>query len=224
MDEAFAHFLKAYPTFESTRRLDDLRAAEYRRLDDGGHVYLDYTGGGLYADCQLHDHLELLRHNVFGNPHSSNPTSLAMTHLVEGARGYVLKYFNASPDEYEAIFTPNASGALKLVGESYPFGPGDHYLLTFDNHNSVNGIREFARARGAETTYIPMALPEMRVDEAELTRGLERARPGGHNLFAFPAQSNFSGTQHPLEWIARARANGWDVLLDAAAFVPRWGW
>jgi selenocysteine lyase/cysteine desulfurase len=26
--------------------------------------------------------------------------------------------------------------------------------------------------------------------------------------------------QHPLEWIARAQAKGWDVLLDAAAFVP----
>jgi selenocysteine lyase/cysteine desulfurase len=43
---------------------------------------------------------------------------------------------------------------------------------------------------------------------------------GGHNLFAFPAQSNFSSVQHPLDWIERAHARGWDVLLDAAAFVP----
>ena len=28
----------------------------------------------------------------------------------------------------------------------------------------------------------------------------------GHNLFAFPAQSNFSGVKHPLEWIAAAQA------------------
>ena len=33
----------------------------------------------------------------------------------------MLRFFNADPDEYLAIFTPNASGALKLVGESYPF-------------------------------------------------------------------------------------------------------
>jgi selenocysteine lyase/cysteine desulfurase len=39
-------------------------------------------------------------------------------------------------------------------------------------------------------------------------------------LFAYPAQSNFSGMQHPLEWIAEAQAAGWDVLLDAAAFAP----
>ena len=37
---------------------------------------------------------------------------------------------------------------------------------------------------------------------------------------AYPAQSNFSGVQHPLEWIDHAHALGWDVLLDAAAFVP----
>jgi selenocysteine lyase/cysteine desulfurase len=60
----------------------------------------------------------------------------------------------------------------------------------------------------------------MRVDEAQLADYLDRARPGGHNLFAYPAQSNFSGVQHPLEWIGQAQARGWDVVLDAAAFVP----
>jgi selenocysteine lyase/cysteine desulfurase len=39
-------------------------------------------------------------------------------------------------------------------------------------------------------------------------------------LFAFPGQSNFSGVQHPLEWIDVAHARGYDVLLDAAAFAP----
>ena len=141
-------FLKAYPTYAATRHIDDLRATEYGRLDDCDQVYLDYTGGGMYALSQVRQHALLLGGCVFGNPHSSNPSSSASTVLVEQARRCVLEYFNASPDEYVAIFTPNASGALKLVGESFPFETGDHYVLTFDNHNSVNGIREFAR-RGA---------------------------------------------------------------------------
>ena len=99
--------------------------------------------------------MRLLETGVFGNPHSVNPTSAASTELVERARAAVLEFFSASPEEYVAIFTPNATGALRLVGEAYPFHPGDRFLLTFDNHNSVNGIREFARARGAETTYVP---------------------------------------------------------------------
>ena len=219
-DAAFQAFRREYPAYDSTRVLDSLRATEYARLDRQGHVYLDYTGGGLYAESQLRDHLALLDSQVFGNPHSKNLTSLAMTELVEHARDYVLRYFNASPDEYIAIFTPNASGALKLVGESYPFASGDNYLLTFDNHNSVNGIREFARAAGAAVTYIPIVASDMRVDPNALARGLALARPGAHNLFAYPAQSNFTGVQHPLEWIAEAQARGWDVLLDAAAFAP----
>ena len=218
-DPDFVSFLRAYPAYPTTHIIDDLRASEYARLDIGGHVYLDYTGGGLYAESQLRRHTKMLSEHVFGNPHSSNPTSQAATQLVEHAREYVLKFFNADPEEYLAIFAPNASGALKLVGESYPF-PGGRYLLTFDNHNSVNGIREFAHARGAEVTYIPIALPDMRVDESQLKRELERPSKSGHNLFAYPAQSNFSSVKHPLEWVERAHRHGWDVLLDAAAFVP----
>ncbi len=206
--------------YRATSKIDALRAAEYARLDAGKQVYLDYTGGGLYADAQLRAHLELLRTQVFGNPHSSNPTSQAMTDLVERARAYILEFFNADPDEYCAIFTQNASGALKLVGEAYPFAPGDRYLLTFDNHNSVNGIREFARARGARVTYVPVMLPDMYLAQDVLAQELERPNEGGNNLFAYPAQSNFSGVQHPLEFVEWAHARGWDVLLDAAAFTP----
>ena len=212
-------FLQKYPAYKQTQMIDDLRKRDYSRLDAGEHVYLDYTGGGIYAESQIQKHQQLLHDNVYGNPHSSNPTSLAATHLVEGAREYILKFFNADPDEYLAIFTPNASGALKLVGESYPF-PNGRYLLTFDNHNSVNGIREFAHARGAEVTYIPVMLPEMRVDASQLELELARPSKAGHNLFAYPAQSNFSSVKHPLEWIEKAHAYGWDVVLDAAAYVP----
>jgi selenocysteine lyase/cysteine desulfurase len=143
-----------------------------------------------------------------------------MTCLVDSARAYVLEFFNAAPDEYECIFTLNASGALKLVGESYPFAPGSQYLLTFDNHNSVNGIREYARARGAVIHYAPVNPPEMRIDAEKLESFLQAGQGGGNNLFAYPAQSNFSGVQHSLDWVGRAQALGWDVILDAAAFVP----
>jgi molybdenum cofactor sulfurtransferase len=220
LEEAEALFQQSCPEFVGTHSLDDLRTTDYPRLDQQKHVYLDYTGGGLYADSQIRAHADLLLHNVFGNPHSTNPTSIAITHLIDQARAAVLGFFNASPEEYVVIFTQNASGALKLVGESYPFGAGDQYLLTFDNHNSVNGIREYARAKGARVTYAPVIPPDMRIDAAKLAACLALAHDGGHNLLAYPAQSNFTGVQHSLSWIARAHAAGWDVLLDAAAFVP----
>ena len=216
-DPAFVAFLRSYPTYPTTHIIDDLRAVEYARLDIGGHIYLDYAGGGLYAESQLRRHSRLLAEHVFGNPESSNPASQAATRLVNHAREYVLKFFNADPDEYLAIFTPTASGALKLVGESYDFLNG-RFLLTFDNRDSVNGIREFAR--GAEVTYLPVTLPDLRVDASRLDRELARRSKSGHNLLAYPAQSDFSSVQHPLEWVDKAHQRGWDVLLDAAAFAP----
>jgi molybdenum cofactor sulfurtransferase len=213
-------FRRDCPVFDSTSKLDELRARDFARLDQQGQVYLDFTGAGLPAESHVRDHLALLTAEVLGNPHSQNQTSVATTALVERARRRVLAFFNASPDEYEVVFTPNATGALKLVGESYPFAPGGRCLLTFDNHNSVNGIREFARHKGAQVTYIPVSAPDLRVDASAWETALAIARRGANNLLAYPAQSNFSGVQHPLEWIAEAQARGWDVLLDAAAFVP----
>ena len=218
-EKEFEAFLAAYPAYKTTGKIDELRANDYSRLDRLGHVYLDYTGGGLYAESQIIKHQQLLTENTFGNPHSTNPTSMAATELVDSAREYVLEFFNADPEEYLCIFTPNASGALKLVGESYPF-PGGHYLLTFDNHNSVNGIREFAHARGADVTYIPLELPNLRITDSNLDEYLARVKEGKNNLFAYPAQSNFSSVKHPLEWVERAHNAGWDVLLDAAAYAP----
>jgi molybdenum cofactor sulfurtransferase len=220
LQAAEAAFRGTHPGYAETEALGALRASDFARLDRGGHVYLDYTGGGLSASSQLSEHVALLESAVLGNPHSVNPTSAASTELVAHARSSVLEFFGASSDEYEAIFTPNATGALRLVGEAYPFHPGDRFLLTFDNHNSVNGIREFARARGAETTYIPSAALDLRVEDGLLARYLTDTAGDHHNLLAYPAQSNFSGVQHPLEWIEQAHAHGWDVLLDAAAFVP----
>lgn len=220
METAFQEFLDANPVFESTRLLDDLRRTDYGRLDRLGQIFLDYTGGGLYADSQVQDFSELLAGGVFGNPHSGSPASSATTALVEEARASVLKFFNAPPDEYVAIFTPNATGAIKLVAESYPFQAGDRYLLSFDNHNSINGVREFARSRGSDVTYVPVVPPDLRLDENQLMEQLDRPNVGGNNLFAYPAQSNFSGVQHSLKWTAFARERGWDVLLDSAAFAP----
>ena len=48
-DPDLVAFLKAYPTYPTTHIIDDLRSVEYARLDVGGHIYLDYTGGGIYA-------------------------------------------------------------------------------------------------------------------------------------------------------------------------------
>ena len=60
----------------------------------------------------------------------------------------------------------------------------------------------------------------MQLDLPHLETLLDQADPVLNNLFAYPAQSNFSGVKHPLDLVAKAQSKGWRVLLDAAAFVP----
>lgn len=196
---------------------NNLREKNYSRLDKDNHVYLDYTGGNLYSSSQIESHLNLLKENTFGNPHSSNPTSSRSTKLVAEARKKIINFFNA--EDYFCVFTSNASSALKIVGECYPFDANGHFLLFADNHNSVNGIREYCKNNGGEYEYIPMNVEDLSVSNEKLIAGLKNTDKK-NKLFAFPAQSNVSGIKHDLGWINKAKDLGWDVLLDAAAFVP----
>jgi selenocysteine lyase/cysteine desulfurase len=200
---------------ELRKSFEDLRTREFSRLDKHGYVYLDYTGSALYSESHLRDHEAFLEENVLGNPHSENPASAAATRIVEDTRRDVLDFFGADPETYTVIFTSNASAAVKLLGESYPFRSGSRFTLLEDGHNSVNGIRIYAEQKGAETTYLPLD------EDLRMDRSVEIPPAGeGPSLFSFPAQSNFSGVRHPLTLVDEAHALGYDVLLDAAAYAP----
>ena len=189
--------------------ISELRSREFSRLDETDHAYLDYTGAALYPMGLVEAHTAMLRDAVLGNPHSESQASLASSALVAEARERVRRFFHA--DDYEVCFTANATGAIRLVAESFPFGPGRSFLLTADNHNSINGIREYARRAGAAMHCLAMN------GDLQLAPG---RLPDGPGLFAFPAQSNFSGVKHSLDLVGAAQDRGYAVLLDAAAFVP----
>lgn len=194
-----------------------LREREFARLDEAGLAYLDYTGSALPAARQLRLHANLLR-DVYGNPHADSAPSRRSTAALDEARALLLRHLDADDREYTVCFTANATAAVKLVAESFPFAPNSIYLLTADNHNSVNGVREFARRAGAHVAYVPLD-DELRARDAERLLA-EAASRQGPRLFAFPAQSNFSGVRHPLGLIEVAQQLGYHVLLDAAAYLP----
>ncbi len=197
---------------------NNLRSKEFGRLDRLGHVYFDYTGGNIYPQCLVDKHLNSLKNEVYGNPHSVNPSSILSGTLINKTRERVLKYFNATG--YYCIFTQNASAALQIVGECYPFSKESKFLLTADNHNSVNGIREYCGSKGGETIYSGIHASCLSIDGGELNKNLRAGVTATNKLFAFPAQSNVSGVRHSLHWVKKAHDLGWDVLLDAAAYVP----
>lgn len=82
-------------------RIDELYMKEVGcRMGDNGH-YMDYTGSAVYCQSQLDSAIQELKSNMFGNPHSRNPSSMLTEAEIESAREMVLRFFNADPMEYQ---------------------------------------------------------------------------------------------------------------------------
>ena len=196
---------------------EDLRAREFARVDRAGIAYLDFAASGLHAASQAIAYAHLLTDGLFGNPHSEHQPSRDSMAAIDAARAALLDAVGLSADDYAICFTANTSAAIKLVAEAYEFGPRRGLVLSRDNHNSVNGIREYARRAGAPVTLLPLT-PDLRLDDAEARLAALPECDGG--LLAFPAQSNFSGVKHGLHLVAAAKARGYEVLIDAAGLSP----
>jgi selenocysteine lyase/cysteine desulfurase len=200
---------------EADGAFECLREKEFFRLDESGIAYLDFAASALYGASQVRAYAERLQRGLFGNPHSEHGPSRASELDLEMARTATLDFLDADPDLYDVCFTANTSMAIKLVAESYAFSPTNGLILSADNHNSMNGVREYARAAGAPTCVLPLD------EELRLLRPIEAmnafAQSRGRGLLGFPAQSNFSGVQHALELVNEAQRCGFEVLLDAAA-------
>ena len=180
-----------------------------------GQVYTDWTGAAVPPATLIDGWHKHLRRNLLGNPHSHHRPSAKAMEDIKRTRAAILDYFRAPHDEYEVIFTSGATSAIRLL-EHYKFMGGE-ILLTADNHNSVNGLRETAKQSGAVVRYAPIN-GDLAIDADMLDRMLSFPRSNNQRLFAFPAKSNYAGTMHSLDWVRRAKSKGWDVLLDAAAF------
>ena len=194
-----------------------LRAREFPALDRKHLIYLDYTGAALPSQSQLRTHRALVARSLLGNPHADHAPSRASTAIIEAARAATLRFLDADPADYSVCFTANASAAAKLVGEGFQFGAHGTLALSADNHNSINGLREYAARAAATLVTLPLDR-ELRLAEPE--RHLKAHVGRGSRLLALPAQSNFSGVRHPLSLVAAAQRLGYAVLLDAAAYVP----
>jgi selenocysteine lyase/cysteine desulfurase len=211
--------MEAGPRAASAVDFAELRAREFGRLDATDHAYLDYTGSALYPESLVTEHAEALRRMVLGNPHSDSPASRESTARVHAAREHVLGFFDADPDEYCVCFAANTTGAIHLVASGFAFGPDAPFILAADDHNSVNGVRAYAERAGARVHHLPLD-DELRLEDPVSRLAALRRTHVGAGLVALPAQSNFSGVQHPLSLVERARSLGYTVLLDAAAYVP----
>lgn len=104
----------------------------------GSDVYVDYTGSAPYLETQIEAVHEELKKSMFGNPHSSNPSSRQATDAVDDARDAVLRFFGVTEATHTLVFTSGATGALRIVGSSFPWTNQSEFMFLLVNHNSVS--------------------------------------------------------------------------------------
>ena len=218
---------------------------------------MDHAGTTLYCRSQLDAYHKELSTTLYGNPHSHNESSELTTSAIEQSRDLVLSHFNTSQDTYSVVFTAGCTASLKLLAETFPWSAGTCLATTKgkfmytgdltgdsieapvergqslfcyleDDHTSVVGIREIAVERGADV----MCFREQDIIQCNGPCTV-KSDPILHHLFAFPAQSNFSGKKYPLQWVKDIPSGEvvinnlhWPlisgdilILLDAASLV-----
>ncbi|PKA57150.1 Molybdenum cofactor sulfurase [Apostasia shenzhenica] len=242
-EEFLRQFGNDYDYRDAPKNIDNIRSTEFKRLE--GIVYLDHAGATLYSEAQMEAVFRDLSTRILGNPHSQSDSSKATTDIINEARRQVLSYFNASPKDYKCVFTSGATGALKLVGETFPWTKESCYMYTVENHNSVIGIREYALDHGAAALAVDIEdvdffrgmKPSIQIkkrslqrrEKAVASREVPNCEGNNHNLFAFPSECNFSGIKFPLELVNIVKEysgkgigdsfndrGSWLVLIDAA--------
>lgn len=162
--------------------------------------------------------------NLMGNPHSTSSSSQYSTLRIEEIRLQALRFFNASPNDFDLIFVANATAGIKLVAEGFRDNAGGFwYGYHKDAHTSLVGVREVA------TTGHHCFESDTEVEAWLKSSGTANTAKSQDylGLFAYPAQSNFNGRRLPLSWLesirssslSRFRRRGLYTLLDAAALA-----
>ncbi|XP_062319922.1 molybdenum cofactor sulfurase [Osmerus eperlanus] len=228
----FGNYKEVWKKYGYIRNLSDVLQQDFRRIKE--ITYLDHAAATLYPESLVRNFCQDISTNVYGNPHSQNPSSRLTYDTVERVRDRVLQHFNTTSEEYSVIFTSGCTAALKLVAESFPWrsptateaGGRSQFCYLTDNHTSVVGIRAVTSALGVVTLPVSPQEVETRAKDGPQNKGNGCQTP---HLFCYPAQSNFSGRKYPLSYLKGIKARElypasdyqglWFVLLDAASYV-----
>ncbi|RIA94014.1 pyridoxal phosphate-dependent transferase [Glomus cerebriforme] len=226
------NFLKEFSTkYGYNGKIDQIREEEYPQLKN--EIYLDHTGATTFARSAVVNFNNDILTNLYGNPHSNSPSSRLSSMRIEQVRKRVLSHFGTNEKDYTVIFTQNATAAIKLVGEMFPWTEKSTYKNLRESHNSVNGLRRFLETinpdniQGVTEKEVKAMFknPPPVDDQCRYDDNYEKDDEINYNLFAYPAQCNYSGMRFPLSWVRKikklnTKTSKTLVLLDAAAFVP----
>ncbi|KDO79373.1 hypothetical protein CISIN_1g002866mg [Citrus sinensis] len=228
LSEAFSKFLTMYPKYQSSDKIDQLRANEYLHLSP--KVCLDYCGFGLFSYIQTLHYWEsstfslseitanLSNHALYGGAEKGTVEHDIKTRIMD--------HLNIPENEYGLVFTVSRGSAFKLLAESYPFHTNKKLLTMFDYESqSVNWMAQSAKEKGAKVYSAWFKWPTLKLCSTDLRKQISskkrRKKDSAAGLFVFPVQSRVTGAKYSYQWMALAQQNHWHVLLDAGSLGPK---
>ncbi|MBI2097314.1 MAG: aminotransferase class V-fold PLP-dependent enzyme [Candidatus Vogelbacteria bacterium] len=203
--------------------IKEIRAKEFPNLDKLGRVYLD-NGATTQVPKSVIDRMYVYRTNhLRGSNHSENSDEAREYQVrYEEAKQKISGFFSAS--NYYIALTSGATAASNLLGSRFNFEPGDLLLITDMEHNSqVLTARNYAKKAVADVKYIPVRLPDGRLDldtlrkiAAENKASLHRRRQTGKILLMLAHVSNVTGVINPVKEIREILPDNALIYLDMA--------
>ncbi|BFZ64686.1 hypothetical protein YB2330_005838 [Saitoella coloradoensis] len=200
---------------DNTPNLDAIRAREYPQLTPST-LYLDHAASTPPPLSLLRAHYVTLSTTLLSNPHSSPHAS----GIIDLVREELLEFLGCEGGRgagWEVVWVSNTTAGIKLVGEMMEGAcresdGGWDFVYHRESHTSIIGLSGLA----SHSTCIDDVPPPSAPAAPSSNAGRQR-RP---TLFAYPAQSNFSGTRFSPTYTPTARTHGYLTLLDAASLLP----
>ncbi|MED6221794.1 hypothetical protein PIB30_058154 [Stylosanthes scabra] len=243
LQDSYSNFIKAFPKFPNTSKIDEIRSQEYHHLTFSNTCF-DYTGNGLFSYAQQQTSLRSSTSLASSstsffdvsyksvNLHSQILYGGHDTELELRMRERIMRFMNVSESEYNLVFIANEVSAFKLLANSFQFHPKGELLTVYDHSSeALETVIQICKNQGVNTVSAEFSWPDLNMNWRKLKKKITANKiiitndynnnNNNKGLFVFPLRSRVTGTPHSYVWMSMAQEKGWRVLLDACSMRPK---
>jgi cysteine desulfurase / selenocysteine lyase len=194
----------------------NIRQTDFPLFDKLGRVYLDSTATSQEPQSVKDKMHEYRKTHIRGSNHSRNSAEAREAQeRFEETRETLRNFFHAS--NYSIGFTSGTTDGSNWVATRFPFCTNDLLIITEMEHNSqILTARNFAESNGVDIAYVPIALPEGKLNLDFLKDIVKSRKNKGKILLNLVHASNVSGVINPIKEIREILGNYGFIYLDMA--------
>ncbi|MCX6707000.1 MAG: aminotransferase class V-fold PLP-dependent enzyme, partial [Candidatus Woesearchaeota archaeon] len=197
------------------RDVEAIRKSDFPLFDKERRVYLDSTATSQEPQTIKDMMHEYRSTHIRGSDHSKNSAESREAQLRhDESRQKLAAFFNSH--NYLVGFTSGTTDSSNWIASRFPFEKGDVLLITEAEHNSqILTARNIAKDKGVEVSYVPVILPEGRLNLDYLRKFVSKRKEGKIILNLVHA-SNVSGVINPVREIRDIIGEKGFIYLDMA--------